>query len=142
MTWRTVGLYDQRVAVEAHSGGQVIVGSAYDSYQAAQFKDVDDLRAFMAWLTDALPTPEPECITDENNGATFTPFIGDDLQVGYRVVMPDGAVRYFYLMASTGSLDVHDDPPCLFVYDDDSGDPASGCTVNYYNLDPQERTSP
>lgn len=56
MSWRVVGKYDGRVAVELDaSSGKVIVGCSYDSYQAAEFTGVDDLRAFARWLLTILP---------------------------------------------------------------------------------------
>lgn len=72
-------------------------------------------------------------ITDDA-GAEFIPWVGDEGQVGYRVVMPDERVQFIYMNASTGS-DVEGAPPCVFVYNDTTGSPDSGMTLHFYDLD-------
>ncbi len=153
MTWRTVGVYDERVAVEAHSGGQVIVGSAYDSYQAAQFRDVDDLRAFMAWLAGVPPTPEPE---PEVIGFTFDPdddmpysVIGDLRQAGDDHGMSDEA-NYdaaAYLRPQFPTAVIDPEFSCFYAYMETQAEAerlleALNAFVQLRRTTPQERTSP
>lgn len=76
-----------------------------------------------------MSTTDPIVIEDDN-GARFHPWIGDEGQVGYRVEMPDGKVQFIYFNASTGGA-----PPSVFVYNDTTGSPDSGMTLHFYDLD-------
>lgn len=70
---------------------------------------------------------------DDDAHVTFTPWVGDG-GAGVRAVHDDGRVEYIYVNPSSGSIDVHGDPACAFVYHGTEGDPAQDGAVVYLNV--------